>query len=86
MASRDLEKAKKFVKDTGLEGGRVAVYGNYDQLLEDPRVQAEYIPLPSGVRCDWVRKAAAKGKHVMSEKPIALVSACEPEAARAAPE
>ena len=45
-------------------------------MIDDPNVEAVYIPLPGSLHVKWVTKAAAKGKHVMSEKPIALVSAC----------
>ena len=34
-----------------------------------------YIPLPTGVRKAWVLKAAAAGKHVLVEKPVACTLA-----------
>ena len=76
MASRSLDKAKAFIRDTGLEGKATAL-ASYDELLSDPNVHAVYIPLPAGLRPEWVRKAAAKGKHVLGEKPIALVRVLE---------
>ena len=72
VASRSLAKAEAFIKDTDLEGQATA-YGSYDELLNDPKVEAVYIPLPAGLRIQWVKKAAAKKLHVLSEKPIALV-------------
>jgi predicted dehydrogenase len=47
-------------------------------LLDDPSIDAVYIPLPSGLHFEWALKAIAKGKHVLIEKP-AVVNATEAE-------
>ena len=31
-----------------------------------------YIPLPTGIRKEWVLRAARAGKHVVCEKPCAV--------------
>ena len=67
IASRGLEKAKAFQKRFGF----AKAYDSYEALLDDPQVQAVYIPLPNSLHGEWVRKAAAKGKHVLCEKPAA---------------
>jgi predicted dehydrogenase len=46
-------------------------YGSYEALLEDKEIDAVYIPIPTGIRKDWVLQAAAQGKHVLCEKPVA---------------
>jgi xylose dehydrogenase (NAD/NADP) len=66
VASRSLENAKEFAKLNNLQ----KAYGSYDELLNDPEIDAVYIPLPTGLRAEWVFKAARAGKHVLADKPI----------------
>ena len=78
VASRDRGKAEQFIADcrqhVPVEGDPVAL-GSYDELIASPEVDAVYIPLPTGVRKEWVLKAAAAGKHVLVEKPAGVTAA-----------
>lgn len=46
-------------------------FDSYEKLLALDEIEAVYVPLPTALRKEWVLKAAARGKHVICEKPCA---------------
>jgi predicted dehydrogenase len=74
VASRDQERSRQFITECQAEAPVQAVpqaLGSYADLLADDRVDAVYMPLPTGLRTAWVLRAAEVGKHVVCEKPCA---------------
>ncbi len=68
LASRDPAVAR----DWAAEFGVPRAHASYRALLEDPEVDAVYIPLPNELHQPWVVAAVDAGKHVLCEKPLAL--------------
>jgi predicted dehydrogenase len=75
VASRDLERSRRFIADGQRETPfetPPAPLASYEELIASKNVDAVYIPLPTGLRLEWVRRAAEAGKHVLCEKPCAV--------------
>lgn len=59
-------------RDWAAEFNIPASFDSYEQLIDDPRIDAVYIPLPNELHRGWALRAAAAGKHVLCEKPLGL--------------
>lgn len=71
IASRSPDGAGKAAEQLGIP----TAYGSYQDLLDDPAVEAVYIPLPNHLHAEWTMAAARAGKHVLCEKPMAMTAA-----------
>jgi predicted dehydrogenase len=77
VASRNLERGHKFIKELQAEAPFETLpvaLSSYEELIASKNVDAVYIPLPTGLRKEWVLRAAKAGKHVICEKPCGLNS------------
>ena len=78
--TRRPELAEDFARDNGF-----AVDAEYSAALADPAVRAVVLATPHSQHVDQIKAAAAAGKHVLVEKPMALragpaaeaIAACE---------
>ena len=68
VASRSLQKATALSTHLGIPGA----YGSYRELLDDPGIDAVYLPLPNNLHTEWAIEAMEAGKHVLCEKPLSL--------------
>ncbi|MGZ8754044.1 MAG: Gfo/Idh/MocA family protein [Acidimicrobiia bacterium] len=82
IASRDRDRAAVAAAQLGIP----TAYGTYEELLVADDVDAVYIPLPNDLHAEWTVKAAAAGKHILTEKPLALTAAQAERMARACEE
>jgi predicted dehydrogenase len=75
VASRSKERSERFIEacQADLPFDRKPIsFGSYQELLASADIDAAYIPLPTGLRKEWVLRAAEAGKHVLCEKPCGV--------------
>jgi predicted dehydrogenase len=70
IASRDRARAEEVAAAHGIS----KTYGSYAEMFADPAIEAVYNPLPNHLHVPIAIEAAAAGKHVLCEKPIALTA------------
>ena len=66
VGSRDAARAQEHARELGV----ARAHDSYEAVLEDPEVDAVYVPLPNALHVDWSIRALEAGKHVLCEKPM----------------
>lgn len=68
LASERPGVAKEWAQTHGVP----QAYDNYRAILDDPEIDAVYIPCTGEMHRQWTIAAAHAGKHILCEKPLAL--------------
>ncbi len=68
ISSRDQKTAEYWAKELKIP----KAYGTYQEILDDPDVDAVINPLPNNMHHEWTIRAAEAGKHILCEKPLAI--------------
>ena len=66
VAARDSARAQAFATKHD-----IPVFDSYQEIIDDPAVDAVYVPLPVGLHAQWALAAIAAGKDVLVEKSLA---------------
>jgi len=66
VGSRDRARAEAYAHEHGLE----RAHGSYQELVDDPDIEAVYISLPNAFHTEWSIRALRAGKHALCEKPL----------------
>ena len=85
LVSGSPEKARTLAQQYGIPEKNIYNYQTYDQLADNPDVQAIYIVLPNGLHHEFTLRGAKAGKHILCEKPMAnsskeareMIEACQ---------
>ncbi len=70
ISSRDLKKAEQLAGQLDIPKSA----DDYHLILEDPDIDAVYIPLVNSLHYPYAKEALLAGKHVVMEKPFVLHS------------
>ena len=69
------EKATKWQEKFGLKDSNIYNYDNFDSIADNPEIDVVYVVVPPFLHKEYTIRAAAAGKHVWCEKPMAMTAA-----------
>ena len=71
LVSGHRDKAMAVADQHGVPARNVYDYKSFDEIKNNPDVDIVYIVLPNAMHAEYTERAAAAGKHVLCEKPMA---------------
>jgi predicted dehydrogenase len=71
VAGSNEESGQRKAEQLGARKG----YGSYEMLIADPEVQVVHVATPNHLHYPVISAALARGKHVISDKPLAATAA-----------
>ncbi len=85
LVSGDRNKARAIAAQYHIHPKNIYDYKNYDDIINNPEIDAVYIILPNSLHAEYTVRAAQAGKHVLCEKPLAtsvgdaerMIAACK---------
>ncbi len=66
------DKAEKWKKKYDIPDKNVYNYQTFDSIKDNPDIDIIYVVLPNAMHAEYVVRAAAAGKHIICEKPMAV--------------
>lgn len=75
LVSGDAAKARTVAAQYGVPEKNLYSYTNFDEIKNNPEIEIVYIVLPNSMHAEYTVRAAAAGKHVLCEKPMATSQA-----------
>lgn len=71
LVSGHREKAVQQAAQYGVPEKNIYDYANFDEIANNPEIDAVYIALPNSMHAEYTIRAAKAKKHVLCEKPMA---------------
>jgi predicted dehydrogenase len=71
LVSGDRKKAEAIAAQAGVDPRQIYDYQGFDRIKDEAAIDAVYIALPNHLHAEYTVRAAAAGKHVLCEKPMA---------------
>ena len=75
LVSGSPDKMTTVARQYGVAPESCYSYEDFDRIRDNPDIQAVYIVLPNALHRSFTERAAAAGKHVLCEKPMATTTA-----------